>query len=126
MSMTDGRETQTSENQRPRKPLIIGLGASASARDSVERFFSHLALGADQAIVLVTQHREALDEAWLRAQVQRQDGVRLLEAVDGAEIEGNTVYLCPINMITTLQGDRFAVREAEQAPGERATIDSFL
>ena len=29
-------------------------------------------------------------------------------------------------MITTIQGDRFALRKAEQAPGERATIDSFL
>lgn len=29
-------------------------------------------------------------------------------------------------MITTIQGERFAIRKAEQAPGERATIDSFL
>ena len=29
-------------------------------------------------------------------------------------------------MITTIQGGRFGVRPAEQAPGERATIDSFL
>jgi two-component sensor histidine kinase len=126
MSMTDGRETQTPENQRPRKPLIVGVGASASARDSVERFFSRLSLGTDQAVVLVMQHREALDEVWLRAQIEPLDGVRLTEAGDGAEIEGKTIYLCPANMITTLLGDRFAVREAEHAPGERATIDSFL
>jgi two-component sensor histidine kinase len=126
MSMTDGRETQTPENERPRKPLIIGLGASASAKDSVERFFSRLSLAEDQAIVLVTRHQEALDEAWLRAQVQRLDGLKLASATDGAEIEGKTVYVCPANMIITVLGDRFAVGEAEQAPGEHATIDSFL
>ncbi|HLJ06404.1 MAG TPA: CheR family methyltransferase, partial [Acetobacteraceae bacterium] len=126
MSMSDGRETRTPENQRPRKPLIIGLGASASARDSVERFFSRLSLADDQAIVLVTQHREGLDEDWLRAQIQPLDGLKLAPATDGAEVEGKTVYLCPANMIITLLGDRFAVRAAEQAPGERATIDSFL
>ena len=124
--MTDGRETQTQDNQRPRKPLIIGVGASAGARDSVERFFSRLALGADQAMVLVLQHREALDEAWLRVLVQKLDGLKLAAPSDGATIEGKTVYLCPANMITTLAGDRFAIREAEQTPGERATIDSFL
>ncbi|HZR88141.1 MAG TPA: CheR family methyltransferase [Bradyrhizobium sp.] len=124
--MTDGRETQTPENQSPRNPLIIGVGASASARDSLERFFSKLSLEDDQAIVLVAQHREALDEAWLRAQVQRLDGLKLAAVTDGAEIEGRTIYLCPANMITTLLGERFAVRAAEQAPGERATIDSFL
>jgi two-component system, chemotaxis family, CheB/CheR fusion protein len=126
MSMTNSRETQTQENQRPRKPLIIGLGASASATDSLERFFSKLSLAADETIVLVTQHRETLDEAWIRAQIQSLDGIRIVPAADGAEIEGKTIYLCPASMITTLLGDRFAIRAAEQAPGERATIDSFL
>lgn len=45
---------------------------------------------------------------------------------DSAEIESQTLYVRPDNMITTLPGGNFAVRAAEQAPGERATIDSFL
>jgi two-component system CheB/CheR fusion protein len=126
MSMTNGHESQTQENQKPRKPLIIGIGASAGATESLERFFSRLVLGADQAVVLATQHREAVDETWLREQIKKLDGVRLQAAADGAAIEGKTIYLCPVNMITTLLDDKFAVREAEQAPGERATIDSFL
>src|SRR5262249_18613434 len=57
---------------------------------------------------------------------QRLDGVRLVELTDGTPIEGGTIYLSPVNMIMTVHGDRFAVRQAEQVPGERATIDSFL
>ncbi len=124
--MSKDGETQEVEGQKSRKPLIVGVGASASGKDSIERFFSRLALGADQAIALVLQHREALDRSWLQGRVQQLDGVKLVDASDGAEIEGKTVYLCPTNMITTLQGDKFVVRKAEQAPGERATIDSFL
>ena len=124
--MSKDGETQATEAQTSRKPLIIGVGASASAKESIERFFSRLALGADQAIALVLQHREALDSAWLQERVRQLDGVKLIDASDGAEIEGKAVYLCPANMITTLQGEKFAVREAEQAPGSRATIDSFL
>src|SRR5262245_55034543 len=107
-------------------PLIIGVGASAGALDSIERFFAKLTVAADQAIVLALQHHEAFDEPRLRGLVQGSNGSKVVEIADGHAIEGGTVYLCPTAMITTIQGDRFAVRKAEQAPGERATIDSFL
>jgi two-component system, chemotaxis family, CheB/CheR fusion protein len=107
-------------------PLIIGVGASAGALDSIERFFAKLTVGADQAIVLVLQHHETFDEPRLRGLVQGSKGGRVAEIADGHAIEGGTIYLCPPAMITTIQGDRFAIRKAEQPPGECATIDSFL
>jgi two-component system, chemotaxis family, CheB/CheR fusion protein len=125
--MSDIGQSQNVEGGRqPKSPLIIGVGASASARESFERLLSKLSVPADQAVVLVLQHREALDEAWLRNQLQRMDGVSLVDLTDGSPIEGGTIYLGPANKIMTVQAGRFAVRQAEQAPGERATIDSFL
>jgi two-component system, chemotaxis family, CheB/CheR fusion protein len=112
--------------RRAKAPLIIGVGASASAMDSIERFFSKLTLNSDQTVVLALQHREAFDDARLREMLQRSAGSQLLEIQDGAAIEGGTIYLCPTDRIATIQGDRLAIRKAEQAPGERATIDSFL
>jgi two-component system CheB/CheR fusion protein len=124
--VTSSEETQAAEGRKARSPLIIGVGASAGAAGSIERFVSNLSPAADQAVVLVLQHREALDEKRLRGAMQRLDGTQLREVTDGAPIEGGTIYLSPANMMTTVQGDRFAVRPAKQAPGERATIDSFL
>ncbi|MBR0776554.1 PAS domain-containing protein [Bradyrhizobium diazoefficiens] len=124
--MDEVGETQGDDERQAKAPLIIGVGASAGAIDSIERFFGKLALGDDQAVVLVLQNREALADERLRALVQRADGVRLSEISDGATIDGGTIYLSPVAMITTLQGGRLAVRKAEQGPGERATIDSFL
>jgi two-component system CheB/CheR fusion protein len=123
--MTDTGQTQDKDG-RTDKVMIVGVGASASAGDSLERFFSKLEVGPDQAIVLVLQHHEALDEAWPANNLAHVHGIGIAEVVDGGKAEGGTIYLCPTNMITTLQGERFAVRKAEQAPGERATIDSFL
>ncbi|MEZ2141855.1 CheR family methyltransferase [Bradyrhizobium sp. DN5] len=107
-------------------PLIIGVGASPGALDSIERFFGKLIIGADQAIVLALQHHESFDQPRLRRIVQGSNGAKVADIRDGHAIEGGTIYLCPLAMITTIQGDRFAIRKAEQAPGERATIDSFL
>lgn len=107
-------------------PLIIGVGASPGRLGSIERFFAKLTVGDDQAIVLALQHHETFDAQRLREIVQGTNGGRVADIRDGHAIEGGTIYLCPPAMITTIQGDRFAIRKAEQAPGERATIDSFL
>jgi len=125
--MDDPSQSPVGDNNRPVKaPLVIGVGASASTMTSIERFFSKFSLEPEQTIVLVLQHREAFDEGWLRGMLTRLNGTRLAEPRDGAGIEGGTIYLCPAAAITTIQNDRFAVRPAQQAPGERATIDSFL
>ncbi|SDI17194.1 Two-component sensor histidine kinase, contains HisKA and HATPase domains [Bradyrhizobium sp. Rc2d] len=109
-----------------RSPLIIGVGASPTALDSIERFFAKLTVGADQAVVLALRHHEGLDEPRLREILQNSNAHKVFGVSDGETIEGGTIYLCPPAMITTIQGGRFAIRKAEHAPGERLTIDSFL
>lgn len=112
--------------RQTKSPLIIGVGASPAALDSIERFFAKLTVGADQAVVLALQHHEAFDQPRLRGIMQGSNGVKVADISDGHAVEGGTIYLCPPAAITTIQGDRFAIRKAEQAPGERASIDSFL
>jgi two-component system, chemotaxis family, CheB/CheR fusion protein len=125
--MDEPRQSPAGDSNRQAKgPLVIGVGASASTMSSIERFFSKFKLDAGQAIVLALQHREAFNEGWLRGIIERLDGAKLAAPSDGAEIEGGTIYLCAADAITTIQDDKFAVRPAQQAPGERATIDSFL
>ncbi|MBW7968814.1 CheR family methyltransferase [Bradyrhizobium sp. BR 10289] len=120
-----GKAPGVAERQA-KAPLIIGVGASAGAIDSIERFFAKLTLADDQAIVLVLQNREALSDQRLHALIRRAEGAALSDISDGTAVQGGTIYLSPVAMITTLQGGRLAVRKAEQGPGERATIDSFL
>ncbi|CCD88209.1 putative chemotaxis protein methyltransferase [Bradyrhizobium sp. ORS 285] len=122
--MTTGGESQSGDKKR--RPLVIGVGASAGNTASLARFLSKAALDQDLAMVLVLQHREALDEGWLREVLQPLESVRLRDLEDGAEIEGQAIYLCPPNMIATLQDNRVLLRQSPQAPGERATIDSLL
>ncbi|MCP1851964.1 MULTISPECIES: CheR family methyltransferase [unclassified Bradyrhizobium] len=125
--MDDVGQSQSGDEERQSKaPLIIGVGASAGTLDSIERFFSKLRLNPDQAVVLVLQYRDAIEDTRLREALQRSEGARLSEISDGQLVEGGTIHLCPSDMITTVHGDRFAVRRAEQARAERATIDSFL
>ena len=111
--------------ERQRKaPLIVGVGASPGSLGSIARFFAKLTVGTDLTIVLTLGHHEAFDE--VREAVRKANGGKIAEIADGHAIEGGTIYLCPPAMITTIRNGRFAVRKAEQSPGERAIIDSFL
>lgn len=111
--------------ERQRKaPLIVGVGASPGSLGSIARFFAKLTVGTDLTIVLTLGHHEAFDE--VREAVRNANGGKIAEIADGHAIEGGTIYLCPPAMITTIRNGRFAVRKAEQSPGERAIIDSFL
>src|SRR6516162_9062020 len=114
--MSELGQTLQDGNPDPKAPLVVGVGASTSARDSIERFLAKLSLHPGQAVVLVLQHREALDEGWLRGIVARLNDIRLAEPSDEARIEGGTIYLCAADAITTIHNDRFAVRPAQQAP----------
>ena len=120
-----GQSPHGERKGRTEAPLVLGVGASAAALNSIERFFSRFLPDPEQAVVLVLQHREAFDEGWLRDLLGDRD-TKVAEVRDGEPLEGGTIYFCPAGVITTIRNDRFAVRPAQQAPGERATIDSFF
>lgn len=124
--MTHDGDSRSAYAAKVRRPLIVGVGASASNGQSLERFLSKLVLGGDLALVLVLLHREALDDGWLRRTIGQIDGARLRLIEDGAAIEGQTIYLPPADMVAGIQGERFALRSARQGASERAIIDSFL
>src|SRR3954470_14408652 len=90
-SMDENEQSRQGENEfRIKRPLIIGVGASAGSPDSLEGFFARHTADADQAIVLVLQHREALDENRLRGILGREAGAVLAVPGDGDSIEGGT------------------------------------
>lgn len=123
--MTDNSE-QTS-TIAPKKPasLIAAIGAPAGAQGSLGRLLANLSLLPDQAVIVVLQFREAFDDAGFRSMLQRLT-FDFSEPEDGQPVDGEMVYLCRPDMITTVRGHEFSVRPAQEAPGERGTIDSLL
>ncbi|MBV8850279.1 MAG: PAS domain-containing protein [Methylobacteriaceae bacterium] len=110
----------------PSTPLIIGIGASAGSIEALDRLLPKLLPSADQAIVVVLQHRESLDEQRLRKTLDAAMDGHFSALEDGAAPQGGRLYLCEPNLIVTLEGGKFHTRPAEERPGSRGTIDSFF
>jgi two-component system CheB/CheR fusion protein len=129
--MTNGsdQEPEASRNgssEEKSGPILVGVGASSASVASIERFFSKFIPNPDETIILVVQHREALDIARVRDAIKKTDGLDISDIADGTVVQGGKIYLCAPNVITTVNGDRFDVRPSERVAGERGTIDSFL
>ncbi|WP_210529644.1 PAS domain S-box protein [Rubellimicrobium arenae] len=105
--------------------VLVAITASAARIGSLEAVLTTLPPREDAALIMVLQLREALDEARLRA-AAGAGGHTLVEIADGMPVEPGRLYLPPMNVIATLEDGRFRTHPAEQAPGARGVIDSFL
>ena len=105
--------------------LIVGIGASTAAVESIDRFFAHLAEGANLAYVLVLQHREGADAERVMREI-RSSGVAFAPVADGALVAPGHVYLADAGTILAIREGRFSVSSASDDSPESGTIDSFL
>jgi two-component system CheB/CheR fusion protein len=105
--------------------IVVAVGATAARISALETFLSSLHPHEGIAVVVVLQHREALDVAAFERELSRF-GRSLTSIEDGLEIEAGKLYLPPADIVVTVDRRRFRTRPAEQQPGERGTIDRFL
>lgn len=105
--------------------LIVAIGASGANSQPVERFLAELDPKSGITVVLVFQHREALDEERFK-RVLAERGHRVLPATQDTPVEPGRIYWPAANTILTVQNGHFVSRTAQEPPGERGTIDSFF
>ncbi|GJE42610.1 CheR family methyltransferase [Methylobacterium soli] len=107
-------------------PVIVGVGASATAIGSIDSFLSHIGDVAGIAYIVVVQYREALDEPRILRHLRQTQGLKAAPIVDGAKVEAGHVYIAGVSSILIMREGRFSVRMTEPNGTERGTIDSFL
>ena len=104
---------------------VVALCASAASTGSLKYVLARLPPQPDAAVVVVLQHREALDEEGL-GRALAEAGREAVPILDGAPVEAGKIYLPAPGAVVTVEDNRFRARAAEQAPGGRGVIDSLL
>lgn len=104
---------------------IVAIGASTGG---VEALFSVLgALPQDCPPVLVVQHMPAAYTRGFAARLDKECGVRVVEAEDATPLAGGTVYIAPggaTHMALAAEGPmRIALRAAPPVGGHRPSVD---
>lgn len=107
-----------------RTSAFIALSASAASTASLQHVLTHLPRLDGVAVIVVLQHRDALDEDGFRRSLTAA-GIDLAEVLNDAPIEGGRVYLIGVDLVVTVEKGRFRTQPADKIGG-RGVIDSFL
>ncbi|TNC05709.1 PAS domain S-box protein [Methylobacterium terricola] len=115
--MEDGRAQE--------RLVVVGIGASGTAIDSLERFLAHVPEMPDVAVVVALQQRQLVDEARQRTILARAATLTPALVAEEAPVEPGRIYLLPEDRTVTLAQGRFRLGPAA-GPDGRGSLDSFL
>ncbi|WP_048433498.1 CheR family methyltransferase [Methylobacterium platani] len=114
------------EEGRSQEPLVVvGVGASGTAIDSLERFLAHAPEMPGIAVVIAPQQRQLFDEARWRTVLARAAALVPATVEEGGAIEPGRLYVLPEGRSATLAGGRFRLGPVGDAEA-RGALDTFL
>jgi two-component system, chemotaxis family, CheB/CheR fusion protein len=116
--------TKTGARKRPR-PLIVGIGASAGGLPAFKAFCANMPADSGMAFVLV-QHLSPQHASMLVELLSAATAMPVSEAVDGAPVVANHVYVIPPNATLRITAGNLQVSKPAPAREHRRPIDTFL
>jgi two-component system CheB/CheR fusion protein len=103
----------------------VGVGASAGGLDAFKRFLEAIPSGGGMAYVLI-QHLDPAHPSMMADLLTGHTSMKVLQAVDGAPLEPDHVYLIPPGTYLSVKDRALRLSEPRERHGARTPIDFFL
>ncbi len=114
------------ETETPRRPLIVGIGASAGGLEAIERFVEQVDLDDAMALVII-QHLSPDYDSVMDQLLRRRTSLEIRTALDGTLVEAGNVYLLPPEKEMIVSKGRLFLSERDRrSPDAALPIDVFL
>jgi two-component system CheB/CheR fusion protein len=104
---------------------IVAIGASAGGLEAFQQFFTNMPPDSGMAFVLI-QHLDPTHKSILSELVRRYTTMKVVEVIDGAPVEPDTVFVIPPNRYMAILHGKLHLLDATLIPGLRAPIDYFF
>lgn len=104
---------------------VVGIGASAGGLEACIEFLGALPGDTGLGFVLV-QHLEPHHESHLAEILSRSTSMPVVQALEGARVEPDHVYVVPPNVTMAIQGGVLRLSSREQSANQYHPIDQFL
>src|SRR5579859_1177105 len=104
---------------------IVGIGASAGGLDACQKFLQAMPAGTGMAFILV-QHLGPTHESLMVDLLSAQTSMRVRQAVDGATIEKEHLYVIPPATYLTVAGGQLHLSQPTTPHGVRLPFDHLL
>ena len=127
-TLLDGNQERgdTTESRKTRRPIVVGIGASAGGLEALSAFFDTLPPDTGMTFVIVTHlspnHESILDEL-----LQRHTAMPVIQVqAEDVAIAPNHVYIIPPRHQLVLTDHHLRTGEFENRRAAHAPIDIFL
>jgi two-component system, chemotaxis family, CheB/CheR fusion protein len=114
-----------SANQATPGVRVVGIGASAGGLDALREFFAATPADSGMAFVVI-QHLDPDHVSYTAGLLARQTKMAVSEALDGIEVQANSVYTIPPNKFVFIKEGRLHLTEPIKRDGIRMPIDFFF
>lgn len=104
---------------------VVGIVASAGGLEAFKSFFAAMPSPCGMAFVLVP-HLDANRKSLMVDLLSRQTSMPVVEAVEGAIVEVNSIYIIPPNHCLSLSRGRLRLSDLPEPIGSQTAIDFFL
>ena len=111
--------------ERERRPLIVGIGASAGGLAAFKSFLANMPSDPGMGFVLV-QHLAPDHKSLLVELLGANSPLPVITAVDGVTVEENCVYVIPPDATLTIKDGVLRLETPAPARQHRRPIDSFF
>ena len=98
------------EASSERKPLIIGIGASAGGLEALQQFFGYMPANSGLSFVVI-QHLSPDYKSLMADILGKHTEMTVYQAENGTKIEADTVYLIPPKKYMTVQDNRLILTD---------------
>jgi two-component system, chemotaxis family, CheB/CheR fusion protein len=104
---------------------IVGIGASAGGLEALERFFDAMPVDSGLAFAIV-QHLSPDFRSMMDELLARHSRLKIRHAVEGTEVEANTVYLNPPRQNLIIENGRLYLQQPDARDTPDHPIDAFF
>ncbi len=104
---------------------IVALGASAGGLNALEQFFAAMPSDSGMAFVVI-QHLSPDFKSLMDDLLARHTDMAILQAIEGIELEPNTIYLAPPRFQMGLIDGRIILRDKPVGLPAELAIDTFF
>jgi two-component system CheB/CheR fusion protein len=104
---------------------VVGLGGSAGGITAIQEFLKAMPVDSGMAFVVIL-HLSPHHVSVLAEIFQRNTGMRVMTAEDGAELKVNCVYVIPEGKHLTSTDGHLRLTEATNPAGKRVAVDLFF
>lgn len=108
-----------------KKPLYVGIGASAGGLEAIQTFFQNMPAAVPLAFVVI-QHLSPDYKSLMVELLSKKTSIPVLRAEDGMEVQANHIYLIPPKKNLKIFHGRLQLIDQDYSRGINLPIDIFL